>query len=173
MSPMRNEKGLTLVEIIIAAFLVGVVALGIGSLMSTFSSQMVQTAGTMTGQADANFAMEHMKRYLAQATSFVLVDVDGNGDFERIEFTRIPTVGAVEAECAYEWITAGGSFVRYTEDTDANGTNDITETLTDRVNLLDFNDPTANEIEVELEVQPAASPRPSRMRTTVSPRGIP
>ncbi len=65
------RKGLTLVELLLAALLVGVVGLGMGAIISSSHNFMLQSAGMATTQGEASYALEHLKRYVSLANNII------------------------------------------------------------------------------------------------------
>ncbi|MCM8794621.1 MAG: prepilin-type N-terminal cleavage/methylation domain-containing protein [Candidatus Omnitrophica bacterium] len=70
---MKNsEQGLTLIEVMLSAVLIGVVGLALVSVTGSAHTFMMQTTGMATAQGEASFAQLHMKRNFAMANRFIL-----------------------------------------------------------------------------------------------------
>ena len=66
---MRNAKAFTLVELVVALSLVGVVALSFAYLYVASQRFLVQSLNASNAQGEASFVVEHIKRNMLPATA--------------------------------------------------------------------------------------------------------
>ena len=68
----RNDAGLTLLEVLLATVLVGLVGIAFAGLFATAQRYYIQTMNIASAQSEGSFALEHMRRKLIVATQLTL-----------------------------------------------------------------------------------------------------
>jgi len=159
---VSSAKGLTLVELLIAAALLGLVSLGFGFIYVVAQRNLVRNANFVVAQNEAAYAMEHIKRQLARA---VFLDPVSTATDLRFDYTT--TMGAADVTARY---VLNGNVLEYREGA---GAGVLVENIATNATTVDFNIASPNEIWVVLVIDGGVAPQPSRVEGTVSPRGIP
>lgn len=93
---VQDQRGVSLLELMVAIGLIGVVGLAFAFLY--FSSQrfLIQSSNYTLSQGEASFALEHIKRRVLQATAIAnpapggILDLTGGGSFNFTWQRRIP-----------------------------------------------------------------------------------
>lgn len=67
-----SHKGLTLVEVMLTAALIGVVGLGLIAILGSAQNFLMQSTGMATTQGEASYAHAHLKRYVALANRIII-----------------------------------------------------------------------------------------------------
>ncbi len=65
------RKGLTLLEVLLAAMLVGLVGVAFGGILATSQRYYIQTMNITAAQSEGSFALEHMRRRLLPADRLI------------------------------------------------------------------------------------------------------
>ncbi len=72
------QRGVTLIEMMLAATLIGLLGLAFVSVYAASNRYMVQDSTIVSSQGDAAFAADHIKRNIFAANQVVLYDASGN-----------------------------------------------------------------------------------------------
>ena len=178
-------KGVTLMEVILASVLMGMVGLALAGVHGAAHSFLLQSTGMATAQGEASYASLHMKRYLSMANEILLyspTSVAVRYDHRSITgLTATPLDPADDEWDWYMWDVATGNLY-YEEDfvpgpaaapaepSDFTGT----EIIARDVIALTFTLVSPAELDIDLTVQKFAGQetRESTMRSSVTPRGI-
>ena len=76
---MKNEKGITLVELIAALAIVGIITVVIASVLMTGTSSADRTASKQQLQQEANYIVEAMRaKYLEENTDILIITATDN-----------------------------------------------------------------------------------------------
>lgn len=105
---MRNERGFTLVELLVAAFLAGVVLLGASSLYVATTRAFDESSSQAALQRQGTLVMEELARQVRSAT--VITTTTCNGHANSLQVT---TAGVTH--CYY--VDAGGELCQYSAST--------------------------------------------------------
>ncbi len=99
---VRRSRGITLVELVVAASLIGLVGLSFAFLYFMANEQMVQNIDITTSQTEASFAVEHLRRHVVMATE-ITSPAEGNTDTTLIyRWWDTAAVPAVERIATYQ-----------------------------------------------------------------------
>ncbi len=75
---MKSCRGFTLMELVLASVLIGLVGLGFAAISGTAQTYLSQSAGISNVQGEASYAMLHMKKYLSVANRVIQYNAGGN-----------------------------------------------------------------------------------------------
>ena len=95
----RRSRGITLVELVIAATLVGLVGLSFAFLYFMANEQMVQNINITSSQTEASYAIEHIRRHVVMATD-ITTPVVGDPDPSTTLIFDFQPAGAAGAQQA-------------------------------------------------------------------------
>ena len=157
---------MTLLEILIAMTLLGLVLGSFAYLAGAAQRFLVQSVNISASQGEASFALEHIERNLQRATAVALpLNVGDSGP--TLEFTWQPTLALAPRNSRYQLV---GTDLRFTADI-AVGTveviaRNIAQITFTRVNTGDIS------IDVQAVRASAGDSRDTTLRTSVSPRGM-
>ncbi len=166
-----NRRGLTLLEVVLAAALVGIVGLAFVALYPAANRYLLQSSEFATNQGEAGFAMEHMRRHLLRATG-VLNPTVGNSS-SSIQFTWQPTLTS-NATSSYQLNPADNTLLEFQSNIGA-----AWEPIARHVVGLTFGHPNKAQVKITLQVQQTnlpgqpTLPTPFELNTTVTLRGVP
>ena len=157
---------MTLIEILIAVTLVGVVAVSFAYLYGVAQRFLVQSVNFSSTQGEASFALEHIQRNLQRATAVALpADVGDSG--ATLEFTWQPDINAAVRTSRYQ---LSGTNLEFVADTAGGGAEVIARNIA-AVTFTRASSSTFN-IVVQARQSAAGDTRETTLRTTVSPRGL-
>ena len=147
--------------------LLGLVSLTFAYLFSTAQRFMIQSVNSTSSQAEASFALEHIKKHLQAATA-IAIPTAGTSD-SRIEFSWQEMVGGVVTDRTSRY-QLNGSNLEYIANTGIGAV----EVIARGIQTITFNRATAVTVFINLTVQRSAGgdTRQMRLQTSVSPRGI-
>lgn len=162
----RTESGLTLMEVLIAVTLVGVVAVSFAYLYGTAQRFLVQSMNFSSTQGEASFALEHIQRNLQRATA-VALPADPGDSGAVLEFTWQPDINAAVRTSRYQM---NGTSLEFVADTAGGGA----EVIARNIATITFTRGSQATFEVAVQSQKstAGDTRETTLRTTVSPRGL-
>ncbi len=190
---LPQNSGVTLMEVLLAAFLMGVVGLAVAAISTSTQMYLWQSTTMATTQGEASYGVEHIKRYLSMGSRVVLYSAS------RIAFRY--DHGAISGGTAtslntnddnwdyYGWDPSNNTLV-YRQafvaganpgatdpaDPDVTGVvNGASPTVIARgVTAFTLAQPSGADIDVDLTALSTVGPtsRQSRVRSTVSPRGM-
>lgn len=158
----NRRPGFTLMELLIAMTLVGVVGLSFAFLYTAAQRFLIQSINASDAQGEASFAVEHVKKRLLAATSITYPPV-GSQPIDDLTFVVPGVVG--QNEYRYDstnrtaiYAPAGGG----------------QEVIARNVTLFEFERPSAARVIVRIstETTSGGDTRRFSMETTVSPRGM-
>ena len=157
-------NGVTLVELLIAAALLGLVSLGFGFIYVVAQRNFVRNANFVIAQSEAAYAMEHIKRNLFLASA-ISVPAVGDPAGETLTFTSQPDLGQPTITSTYQ---RNGMALVYQRDSGsftpvAGG---VTQLIFDRQNLYSLR------VTVQANRTTGGDTQVESLTSTVTPRGI-
>lgn len=168
---------MSLLELVVATSLIGVVGLSFGFLYVTAQRFLIQSINLTASQGEASFGLEHIKRRLLQAVAITnpawppvppangtLVLTNGGGTFQ---FTWEQSVAAGQVACQYRLTGTTLEFQR--------GAAGAWETIARGIQSVTFTRTGANVVAVEILARQTSGRdinRDTRLQTLVTPRGI-
>lgn len=162
----HRAGGVTLVELLIAVTLAGLVAVSFALLYGTAQRFLVQSMNFSSSQGEASFALEHIRRNLERATAVVApANVGDSGT--ALEFTWQPDITAAARASRYQLTGVNLEFRAAPAAADvviARGIAAITFTRSAQSTI---------DIVIRAQQTSAGDTRELTLRTTVSARGLP
>ncbi len=168
----RGQSGVSLLELIVATAIVGIVSLAVATIYTTANRYMLQDFNSSNAQSEASFALEHIKKFVQLATAIDNATLPVGGNSNALQFTwtnrEPPSTGALVTRTSRYEIQAGN--LVFIQDT----TVGAAEQLARGVSAIEFTRPLAGSIAVDLTVNVNAvtGTRQQRLQTTVNPRGV-
>ncbi|MBI3322502.1 MAG: prepilin-type N-terminal cleavage/methylation domain-containing protein [Candidatus Omnitrophica bacterium] len=161
----KGQRGLTLLELMIAVTLLGLVTVSFAYLYGTSQRFLVQSVNISSVQGEAAFALEHIQRNLSRATA-LSQPADGNTG-GTLEFSWQPTITAALRASRYE---LSGTDLRFIPDTANAG---VFEVIARNITgaLFARADPSVS-MQITSQRNSGGDTRDTTLRTTVSPRGL-
>ncbi len=163
-----SQAGLTLMEILIAVTLLGLVAASFAYLFDSSQRYMVQSVNISATQGEASFALEHIERNLQLASAVALpLNVGDSGQV--LEFTSQLSISAPVITSRYYM---NGTFLQFIRDTG----NGAWENVARNISAITFTRSTLSTIDIQVQAQQTSvgggDTRNTTLRTSVSPRGL-
>ncbi|MBI1952503.1 MAG: hypothetical protein HYS41_00045 [Candidatus Omnitrophica bacterium] len=165
-----REKGLTLLEVLLATVLMGLVGVAFGNVLVTAQRYYIQTMNIASAQSEGAFAMEHMKRRLLPADRLILFNAQALA-FRENNVWRGYRLNAASLEYAPDLGVAANDDPTLA---DLNGAAAEAPAVTGSIGTFTMRLPEAGRLEVEIVTEHAGGGDTRRMRleTVISPRGI-
>lgn len=162
----KRSLGLTLVEILIAVSLLGLVAVSFAYLYGVSQRFLVQSVNFSASQGEASFALEHIQRNLQRATAVPLPANVGDAG-TTLEFTWQPDIAAAVRTSRYQM---NGTNLEFVADTAGGGA----EVIARSIAAITFTRATQSTVDIEVRAErtSAGDTRETILRTAVSPRGL-
>ena len=157
----RVSRGLTLLEVVLAAALLGIVGLAFVAIYPAAHRYLLQSMEFSTNQGEAGFAMEHIRRHLMKATAVTLPAVGISGG--TVQFTWIPALAASPVTSSYQ---LNGQTVEYVEGAAS------PEPIARNVTGLTFTRPNNAQVVIQLQAQSGGNAPATGLETTVTCRGV-
>jgi len=162
-----GQRGVTLLEIMMATVLLGLIGIGVGALISSSTRHLIRTTSTTRAQNGISFALEHMKRHLIMATAHERFPVAGA--LNRLEFDWMPGgFGGVTVTSGYRLT---GNILEYEDNVNVAPTWDFD--LAGDVSLFEVTRLNNAEVQIAVTVTDPVTGIDTRLETTVSSRGVP
>lgn len=164
----RRQSGVSLLELLVATVIVGVISLTVATIYTTANRFMLQDFNSATVQGEASFALQHIKRFVALATAIDSATLPvGSPGTTALQFTWTPGVGQAALTSRYRLTGTNLEFIRDI------GVGTV-EQLAREVTSIQFKRPLNGSIAVDLTVNVNAvtGARQQRLQTTVNPRGV-
>lgn len=163
-----NQAGFTLMELLIAITLLGLVMGSFAYLYGTSQRFLIQSLNITSTQTEAAFALEHIRRNLQLATAVTLPVTNPAG--RALEFTWQPTVNAVATPPRTSRYQMNGTDLEFVADTDNGAAVPVARGITQ----ITFTQSAAATYAIEVRAQRTSGgdTRQITLRTTVSPRGL-
>ena len=160
-----------MLEVVIAAALLGVVGLSFAYLYGTSQRFAIQSMNFTSAQGEASYALEHVRRNLLLATAVAQppnVAPPGN-QTAVLEFTWQPRSGVPPRTSRYE--RDGSNRLLFTPDI---ADSSVTEIIARSISAMAFNRAGVSAVSIDMTAQRTSGgdTRTTRLRTRVSPRGI-
>ena len=188
---MQRRSGLTLVEVMLAAALMGIVGFGLVAIIGTAHRFMLQSAGMASTQGEASYAHEHLKRYMALANKIIQYNPSGSPpssssfairyDHRSITGGTATPLDSTDDEWDYYGYDSAGKILYYKQNfvpgASANPANpgfSSGQIIARNVTALTFTLTSPDRMDVDITVtkQIGTQSRSSRVTSTISPRGI-
>lgn len=166
----RRQSGVSLLELIIATAIFGIISLTVATIYTTANRYMLQDFNSSNVQGEASFALQHIKKFVQLATVIDDATLPVGGASAALEFTwaeRVPpNTGALVSHTSRYEIQAGNLVLIL------DGA--APEILARGVTAIAFTRPLTGSIAVDLTVNVNAGTgnRSQRLQTTVNPRGV-
>ncbi len=163
----RRQSGVSLLELIIATAIVGIISLTVATIYTTANRYMLQDFNSSNVQGESSFALQHIKRFVQLATAIDNGTLPVGGASNALQFTWTPGVGQPALISRYQLTGTNLEFIRDT-------TVGAVEQLARGVTSIQFTRPLAGSINIDLTVNVNAvtGTRQQRLQTTVNPRGV-
>ena len=182
---MRN--GFTLIEILMAVLLIGVVSLSFGALQGIAHTFFFQSVGMANAQGEASYAMLHMKRNISKANRVVIISpTQLSFRYDHRSITAGTATPTDMNDDEWDYYRLNGTTLEYMNNFTAGpvaGGGDVTaiaividgeEVIARGVTALAFTQASPAEVDIDLTVQQQVGlqARSSRVRGSITPRGI-
>lgn len=164
---MRARRGFTLMELLIAMTLIGVVALSFAFLYTAAQRFLIQSINASDAQGECSFAIEHIKRNVLLADEITFPAVGQNDTGLTFRIPRLDQPG----EPANYWWNEDSRELMYVH-------GDVAPIVLERVargiTAVDFSRPEEALVIVRITARTASvgDARTFTLETTVSPRGM-
>ena len=182
------RKGFTLTELLITAVLIGLVGLSVAAISGAAQSYLSKTTGMGSAQAEASYAMWHIKRNLSRANRVIVwssTQISFRYDGRNVlAGTATPMDSTDDGWDYYGWDSQSGTLVykrRVIPDGPNAGTDPSAspgtqggEAIARNVTACTWTQVSPVQFDIAIAVRKSVGPQSqtSRFSSTVSPRGI-
>lgn len=163
---------MSLIEVVLAAAMVGLVALAFAGIYAASQRYLIQDVNITASQGDASYAIDHMTRHLIQATTVTL-----DSTSTQITFDWNPTPTSALTSRYQRADTGELQFVPDTTKDTANVETIARGVQNQPIFSFPAGYPNGRLVDIDLTVQvqttSGSDGRKTRLNTSVSPRGVP
>ena len=165
----RASAGLTLLELVVAVSLLGIVGLAFGVIYGNAQRYMVQSISFSATQGEVSFAVEHIRKQMLQTVE-ITAPAEGAAAAAQMTFQRLPTLGAARITSQYQ-VTSGA--LRFYPDTvNAAGTFEV---VARSVTAVTFTRASRSNVTVDITTQRTTGNTPAQQTNlvvTLNARGV-
>ncbi len=165
-----NSRGLTLIELLMAAVLLSLVGLSFAALYGTAQRYLIKDTLAASVQGEAAYAMEHMRRHLmlADGVTNPAPPFPTAPPATTVTFTWTPALGVPQVTSTYQLNASDSHLLEYVE-------SGRTETIARHVSLISFTRTEPSQMSITLTIQQTAGTATQQVQldAAVTHRGIP